>query len=108
MLRAIERKDIMTLADIKSRQFDLLLNGNPLPLVYAMRQGKSCKLLPFCVSSLFNRPHPSSADAEVAIILIGAMSRKVNDVSDDELALMEPSTKATLYVRVPSIVLTTF
>ncbi|GAA5820637.1 hypothetical protein JCM11251_003087 [Rhodosporidiobolus azoricus] len=76
VLRAIEQKDIMTLADVKSRQFDLLLNGNPLPLVYAMRQGKS--------------------HAEVAIILIGAMSRKVNDVSDDELALMQPSTKATL------------
>ncbi|GAA5887940.1 hypothetical protein JCM6882_000809 [Rhodosporidiobolus microsporus] len=76
VLRAIEKKDIMVLADIKSRQFDLLINGNPLPLVYAMRQGKS--------------------HAEIAIILVGAMSRKVNDVTDDELAMREPSTLATL------------
>ncbi|BGP16638.1 hypothetical protein JCM10213v2_004640 [Rhodosporidiobolus nylandii] len=76
VLQAIEKKDIMALAEIKARQFDLLITGQPLPLVYAMRIGKS--------------------HSEVAIILVGAMSRKVNDTSDDELALMQPETKATL------------
>ncbi|GAA5999917.1 hypothetical protein JCM10207_005971 [Rhodosporidiobolus poonsookiae] len=76
VLRAVEKKDIMQLAEIKARQFDLLVTGNPLPLVYAMRLGKS--------------------HAEIAIILVGAMSRKVNDTTDDELAMMQPSTKATL------------
>ncbi|GAA5967845.1 hypothetical protein JCM11641_005784 [Rhodosporidiobolus odoratus] len=76
VLQAIENKDIMALADIKARQFDLLVTGQPLPLVYAMRLGKT--------------------HAEVSIILVGAMSRKVNDTTDDELAMMQPETKATL------------
>lgn len=76
VLRAIEKKDIMLLHEVKMSQFDLLVTGTPLPLVYAMRLGKS--------------------HHDVAIILVGAMSRKVNDTSDDELALMQSSTKATL------------
>lgn len=76
VLRAIEKKDVMLLHEVKMSQFDLLVTGTPLPLVYAMRLGKT--------------------HHDVAIILVGAMSRKVNDTSDDELELMQPSTKATL------------
>lgn len=62
--------------DIKMHSFDLLVSGSPLPLVYAMRLGKS--------------------HHDIQVFLVGAMSRRVNDTTDDELALMEPSTKATL------------
>ncbi|GAA6050309.1 hypothetical protein JCM3770_002956 [Rhodotorula araucariae] len=76
VLRAIEKRDIMLLNDIKLRAFDLLVSGSPLPLVYAMRLGKGWH--------------------DIQIFLVGAFSRRVNDTTDDELALMEPSTKATL------------
>ncbi|BGP48626.1 hypothetical protein JCM10450v2_004502 [Rhodotorula kratochvilovae] len=76
VLRAIEKRDIMLLNDIKMRAFDLLVSGSPLPLVYAMRLGKGWH--------------------DIQIFLVGAFSRRVNDTTDDELALMEPSTKATL------------
>ncbi|GAA5989082.1 hypothetical protein JCM5350_003588 [Sporobolomyces pararoseus] len=76
VLKAIEKKDVMTLMEIKTSQFDLLISGTPLPIVYAMRLGKTHQ--------------------DVAILLVGAMSRKVNDVTDDELEMMNPSTKATL------------
>ncbi|GAA6042043.1 hypothetical protein JCM8097_004076 [Rhodosporidiobolus ruineniae] len=76
VLRAIDKKDVMLVADVKARQFDLLVSGNPLPLVYALRLGKS--------------------HADMAVILVGAMSRKVNDVTDDELAMKQPATIATL------------
>ncbi|GAA5925525.1 uncharacterized protein JCM15063_005049 [Sporobolomyces koalae] len=76
VLRAIERHDVMTLHDIKASNFELLITGTPLPIVYAMRLG--------------------ATHQDMAILLIGAMSRKVNDVTDDELAMMQPATKATL------------
>ncbi|GAA5874865.1 hypothetical protein JCM16303_003010 [Sporobolomyces ruberrimus] len=76
VLRAIEKKDVMLLHEIKGSQFDLLISGNPLPIVYSMRLGKTHQ--------------------DISILLIGAMSRKVNDVTDDELAMMDSSTKATL------------
>ncbi|GAA6024939.1 hypothetical protein JCM11491_000963 [Sporobolomyces phaffii] len=77
VLRAIDHKDVMTLMEIKSsHRFDLLLQGNPLPIVYAMRLGKTHQ--------------------DIAILLVGAMSRKVNDVTDDQLAMMDPATKSTL------------
>ncbi|GAA5893500.1 uncharacterized protein JCM6883_003539 [Sporobolomyces salmoneus] len=76
VLKSIEKKDVMALMDIKTSQFDLLLTGTPLPIVYAMRLGKTHQ--------------------DIAILLIGAMSRKVNDVTDDELEMMNPQTKATL------------
>jgi hypothetical protein len=41
VLRAIEKKDVMALMDIKTSQFDLLISGTPLPIVYAMRLGKT-------------------------------------------------------------------
>lgn len=76
VLKAIEKKDIMTLMEIKSNQFDLLISGTPLPIVYAMRLGKTHQ--------------------DIAILLVGAMSRKVNDVTDDELEMMNPYTKSSL------------
>ncbi|GAA5897983.1 hypothetical protein JCM8208_003216 [Rhodotorula glutinis] len=76
VLRAIEKRDIMLLNDIKLHSFDLLVSGQPLPLVYAMRLGKS--------------------HHDMQVFLVGAMSRRVNDTTDDELAMMEPATKATL------------
>ena len=41
VLKAIEKKDVMTLMEIKTSQFDLLISGTPLPVVYAMRLGKT-------------------------------------------------------------------
>ena len=79
VLRAIEKKDLAVLLDVKSHQFDLLVTsppGQPLPLVYAMRMGKS--------------------HHDMAIVLVGAMSRRVNDTTDDELAAKDPATLATL------------
>lgn len=79
VLRAIEKKDLAVLLDVKSHQFDLLVTsppGQPLPLVYAMRMGKS--------------------HHDMAIVLVGAMSRRVNDTTDDELAVKDPATLATL------------
>ncbi|GAA5984101.1 hypothetical protein JCM10908_006051 [Rhodotorula pacifica] len=79
VLRAIEKKDLAVILDVKSHQFDLLVTsapGQPLPLVYAMRIGKS--------------------HSEMAIVLVGAMSRRVNDTTDDELAQKDQATLATL------------
>lgn len=41
MSKAIEKKDVMALMEIKQTQFDLLISGSPLPIVYAMRLGKT-------------------------------------------------------------------
>ncbi|GAA5945555.1 hypothetical protein JCM1841_003643, partial [Sporobolomyces salmonicolor] len=81
--KAIEKKDVQLLHDIKTTRFDLLIHGTPLPLVYALRLGNSRK------------PRPPSY-RDMAILVVGAMSRKVNDTTDDELEMMEPATKATL------------
>jgi len=35
----------MSLMEIKQNQFDLLISGTPLPIVYAMRLGKSRELV---------------------------------------------------------------
>lgn len=79
VLRAIEKKDLAVILDVKAHQFDLIITsapGQPLPLVYAIRLGKSHR--------------------EMCIILVGAMSRRVNDTTDDELAQKDPATLATL------------
>lgn len=103
--RAIEKKDVMALMEIKQSQFDLLISGNPLPIVYAMRLGKSRESFKRNLGRECGQVDgllpPFSfwrfTDQDIAILLIGAMSRKVNDVTDDELAMMNSSTKATLY-----------
>ncbi|EIM88281.1 uncharacterized protein STEHIDRAFT_110059 [Stereum hirsutum FP-91666 SS1] len=72
VLKAIEKKDIMYLMEIRDRAFHLLVrpSGGVPPLVHAMRIGKSHN--------------------EVAIVLLGAFSRFVNHLSDEDF-----QTKAT-------------
>ncbi|KAK0468307.1 uncharacterized protein EV420DRAFT_1503720 [Desarmillaria tabescens] len=76
VFRAVERKDIMYLMEIRDRAFHLLLrkSGDATPLLHAMRIGQSHK--------------------EVAIILLGAFSRWVNHL--DEADIQKPKTKALL------------
>ncbi|KAF7355222.1 hypothetical protein MSAN_01438000 [Mycena sanguinolenta] len=67
VLRAVERKDIMYLMEVRDRAFHLLvrMSGGITPLLHAMRLGQSHR--------------------EVAIVLLGAFSRWVNNVQDEEL-----------------------
>jgi len=76
VLRAVERKDVMFLMEVRDRAFHLLVrkSGDVTPLLHAMRIGKSHQ--------------------EVAIILLGAFSRYVNNLQDDEMGL--PKTKVLL------------
>ncbi|PVF99770.1 hypothetical protein CPB86DRAFT_846737 [Serendipita vermifera] len=76
VLRAVERKDIMYLMEIRDRAFHLLLRktGEVTPLLHAMRIGSSHR--------------------DVAIILVGALSRWVNHLDDEELS--KPHTKVLL------------
>ncbi|KDQ64867.1 hypothetical protein JAAARDRAFT_28513 [Jaapia argillacea MUCL 33604] len=78
VFRAIDRKDMEYLIEVRDRSFDLLLRWehdmNATPLVYAMRLG------------------PSHRD--VAIILLGAFSRWVNNLSDEDI--QQPNTKNLL------------
>ncbi|EJD01341.1 uncharacterized protein FOMMEDRAFT_21744 [Fomitiporia mediterranea MF3/22] len=68
VFRAIERKDIMFLMEVRDRAFHLLLrkNGDTTPLVHAMRIGDS--------------------HSDVAILIVGAMSRWVNHLEDSDMA----------------------
>ncbi|KAJ6509900.1 hypothetical protein C8R47DRAFT_964303 [Mycena vitilis] len=76
MLRAVERKDIMYLMEIRDRAFHLLvrMSGGITPLLHAMRLGKSHR--------------------DVAVILLGAFSRWVNHVEDEQME--NPRTKMVL------------
>ncbi|KIY73676.1 hypothetical protein CYLTODRAFT_416707 [Cylindrobasidium torrendii FP15055 ss-10] len=76
VLRAVERKDIEYLIQVRERAFHLLLRktGDATPLLHAMRIGASHR--------------------EVAIILLGAFSRWINNLDDVELA--KPKTKTLL------------
>lgn len=69
------------LMEIRNQDLRLLLQpiGGVIPLVSAMRRGKS--------------------HADIQVLLTGAFSRKVNDITDDELALATPETKALLCVQ---------
>ncbi|TDL29355.1 hypothetical protein BD410DRAFT_779753 [Rickenella mellea] len=73
---AVERKDIMFLMEVRDRAFHLLLrkSGDATPLVHAMRIGESHR--------------------DVAILLLGAMSRWVNHL--DDASLQDKKTKALL------------
>ncbi|THH12385.1 hypothetical protein EW145_g42 [Phellinidium pouzarii] len=68
IFRAIEKKDIMFLMEIRDRAFHLLLKktGDATPLVHAMRIGESHR--------------------EVTIVLLGALSRWVNHLEDSDMA----------------------
>ncbi|KAK7696646.1 hypothetical protein QCA50_001304 [Cerrena zonata] len=73
---AIERKDIMYLMEIRDRAFYLLVrkSGGATPLLHTMRIGKSHQ--------------------DVAIILLGAFSRYVNQLQDEDMS--KPGTKVLL------------
>lgn len=76
IFRAIERKDIVFLMEIRDKAFHLLLRrtGDATPLLHAMRIGKSHR--------------------DVAILLVGALSRFVNHLEDEDL--QKPQTKSLL------------
>ncbi|KAF8529068.1 hypothetical protein BU17DRAFT_37260 [Hysterangium stoloniferum] len=67
VLRAVERKDIVFLMEVRDRAFHLLLRrtGDATPLLHAMRIGQSHR--------------------DVAILLVGALSRFVNHLEDADL-----------------------
>ncbi|GJE84690.1 hypothetical protein PsYK624_007660 [Phanerochaete sordida] len=71
---AVERHDIMFLMEVRDRDFELLLrkNGDATPLLHAMRIGHQ----------------------DVAVVLLGAFSRYINNLGDEEMAL--PRTKTRL------------
>ncbi|KAF7795864.1 hypothetical protein EIP86_007031 [Pleurotus ostreatoroseus] len=74
ILRAVERRDVTFLMEVRERDFELLLRktGDATPLLHAMRIGHQ----------------------DIAIILLGAFSRYINNLQDDEMAL--PRTKTRL------------
>ncbi|KAG2047418.1 hypothetical protein BDR06DRAFT_1030861 [Suillus hirtellus] len=76
VFRAIERKDIMFLMEVRDRAFPLLLRktGDATPLLHAMRIGQSHR--------------------DVAILLLGAFSRWINHLEDSEINL--PRTRVIL------------
>ncbi|KAF9780239.1 hypothetical protein BJ322DRAFT_1085391 [Thelephora terrestris] len=76
VFRAIERKDLMFLMEVRDRAFHVLLkkSGDATPLVHSMRIGKS--------------------HSDVTIVLVGALSRWVNNLPDEEVNL--PRTKTLL------------
>ncbi|KIK48644.1 hypothetical protein CY34DRAFT_7976 [Suillus luteus UH-Slu-Lm8-n1] len=76
VFRAVERKDIMFLMEVRDRAFPLLLRktGDATPLLHAMRIGQSHR--------------------DVAIILLGAFSRWINHLEDSEIGL--PRTRVIL------------
>ncbi|KAH7922456.1 hypothetical protein BV22DRAFT_1070433 [Leucogyrophana mollusca] len=76
VFRAVERKDIMFLMEIRDRAFPILLRktGDATPLLHAMRIGQSHR--------------------DVAILLLGAFSRYVNHLEDSEITL--PRTRVIL------------
>ncbi|KAM0791285.1 hypothetical protein ACM66B_005759 [Microbotryomycetes sp. NB124-2] len=78
VLRCIEKRDAIGLMEIRNHNFQLLLQpvGGVTPLVFCMRQGKN--------------------HSDMAILLCGALSRRVNDITDDELSESRPELKAML------------
>lgn len=71
---AVERHDIMFLMEVRDRDFELLLrkNGDVTPLLHSMRIGHQ----------------------DVAIVLLGAFSRYINNLQDEEMS--NPRTKIRL------------
>ncbi|KAG6813491.1 hypothetical protein H0H92_010516 [Tricholoma furcatifolium] len=76
VFRAIERKDLVFLMEVRDRGFPLLLRktGDATPLLHAMRIGQSHR--------------------DVAIVLLGAFSRYINHLSDEDI--LKPRTKMIL------------
>ncbi|KAG6890959.1 hypothetical protein C0995_000916 [Termitomyces sp. Mi166 len=76
IFRAIERKDLIFLMEVRDRAFPLLLRktGDATPLLHAMRIGQSHR--------------------DVAIVLLGAFSRYINHLNDEDI--LKPRTKMIL------------
>ncbi|KAI0723421.1 hypothetical protein C8Q76DRAFT_395056 [Earliella scabrosa] len=74
VLRAIERKDIMFLMEVRDRSFESLIrkSGDVTPLIHAMR----------------------IEHTDIAIILLGAFSRYINHLQDEDFG--KPETKKIL------------
>ncbi|KAI0352692.1 hypothetical protein OH77DRAFT_1497725 [Trametes cingulata] len=74
ILRAIERKDIMFLMEVRDRSFQSLVqkSGDVTPLIHAMR----------------------IEHTDMAIVLLGAFSRYINNLQDEDLE--KPETKKLL------------
>lgn len=98
MLRALEKKDVMLLMEIRNQQFELLVGvvGGSTPLVHAMRLGKS-RLSSLSFSDLsVAKQLLRTKDRDIAILLTGAISRRVNDLTDSDLSTSTLSTKFLL------------
>ncbi|KAG6857351.1 hypothetical protein H0H87_005654 [Tephrocybe sp. NHM501043] len=76
VFRAVERKDLVFLMEVRDHGFPLLLRktGDATPLLHAMRIGQSHR--------------------DVAIVLLGAFSRYINHLSDEDI--VKPRTKMIL------------
>ncbi|KAI0771473.1 hypothetical protein BD413DRAFT_475639 [Trametes elegans] len=76
VLRAIERRDVMFLMEVRDRSFQSLIqkSGDVTPLIHAMR----------------------IEHTDVAIILLGAFSRYINNLQDEDLE--KPETKKVLKI----------
>ncbi|KAI0366399.1 hypothetical protein BV20DRAFT_971918 [Pilatotrama ljubarskyi] len=74
IMRAIERKDIMFLMEVRDRSFQSLVqkSGDVTPLIHAMR----------------------IEHTDMAIVLLGAFSRYINNLQDEDLE--KPETKKLL------------
>ncbi|KAH9943039.1 uncharacterized protein BXZ73DRAFT_40794 [Epithele typhae] len=74
IMRAIERKDIMFLMDVRDRSFESLVkkSGDVTPLIHAMRIEAT----------------------DIAIVLLGAFSRYINNLNDEDFE--KPETKKML------------
>ncbi|KAI9001164.1 hypothetical protein BD414DRAFT_511746 [Trametes punicea] len=72
ILRAIERKDIMFLMEVRDRSFQSLVQktGDVTPLIHAMR----------------------IEHTDMAIVLLGAFSRYINNLQDEDLEKAETKT----------------
>jgi hypothetical protein len=88
----------MLLMEIKGKQFDLLTQavGGSTPLVHAMRHGPSRKSSETSQFVILLNPNTPITDRDVAILLTGAISRKVNDLTDEDLANLSLPTRSTL------------
>jgi len=76
IFRAIEKKDLMYLSEVRNRYFTMLLryHGDATPIVYALRIGKSHE--------------------EVALFMLGMFSKYVNEIPDDDFG--KPEAKEVL------------
>lgn len=99
LLRAIDSKDVMLMMEIRDHAFHLLLEstGNATPLTYAMRLGDKCAHFIFSLREVGLMR--VGVDRDMAVLITGALSRKVNSITDAEIISMSPQMKTTLCVH---------